>query len=216
MAMPDKKTLSLLKQNNSKRRPPGPAADDRFDVQLSDFGWAGFKVIFSTHLLYASPHNTPRYTQRWHIHTCTTEAHTATNNHPSAQIGSHKKKKKIAEEFLLSAIHSLLWKSRKSTSRMKWSDAKEQKVLSHSSSLCLCLQCSSTVWSNLHSHIALWYIDWLYYYVCHQITISIKWLTAALSLNVSCPVVHGKSSATRSMARSGLQSQDELKLIIDH
>lgn len=39
MTMPDKKkkSLSALKQNNSKCRPRGPAADDRVDVQLPDF-----------------------------------------------------------------------------------------------------------------------------------------------------------------------------------
>lgn len=108
MAMPDKKTLSLLKQNNSKRRPPGPAADDRFDVQLSDFGWAGFKVIFSTHLLYASPHthlDTPSDDTFTHAQQKRTQPQTTTQAHRLARI---KKKKKIAEEFLLSAIHSLL------------------------------------------------------------------------------------------------------------
>ena len=95
-----KKTLSQLKQNNSKCRPWGPVADD---VQHSI--WTGYDLRWYFPHMHAHIHthrhiHTARYT-RWQNHTCKTAAHTDTNNHPSAQIGPHKKikKKRLQRSF---------------------------------------------------------------------------------------------------------------------
>lgn len=110
--------------------------------KLSDFSWVWFKVIFSTHLLRANPH-TPGHTW-WH-------AHRRSARRLTQAAAEHTdwfpwKERNNTMQGLVSAI--LLWNSSKFPSRMKWSDAKEQKVLSHRSSWCLCLQRSSTLWAN--------------------------------------------------------------------
>lgn len=79
--------LFRLKQNNSKCHSQGPVANDRFDVQLSEFGCFWIKAIFSTYLLYTSLH-TPRYKFTQAQHTDITTL-----------VGAHNKK--IAEEYLL-------------------------------------------------------------------------------------------------------------------
>ncbi len=57
--MPDKKTLSLFEQNNSKCRPSGQVLDDRFDVHLSDFRsvWY-FQDIYTMHARIDEPDDT--------------------------------------------------------------------------------------------------------------------------------------------------------------